>query len=141
MSQVPPPGGAPPMGYASPGPQQSQGLAIGALVCGIISILSVCVWFLSIPLGIVAVILGIIGKGKAQRGEAGGQGLAKAGLILGAIGVVLSLILNIALIAGVSFLGSKAEQLQQEMEQKARELEQQQQVDQTETTPSPTTAP
>jgi hypothetical protein len=129
------------MGYASPaGPQQSQGLAIGALVCGIISIVSVCVWFLSIPLGIVAVILGIVGKGKAQRGEAGGQGLAKAGLTLGAIGVVLSLVLHIAFIAGVSFLGSKAEQLQKEMEQKAKEMEQQQQVDHTESS-SPTTAP
>jgi hypothetical protein len=129
------------MGYASPaGPQQSQGLAIGALVCGIISIVSVCVWFLSIPLGIVAVILGIVGKGKAQRGEAGGQGLAKAGLILGAIGVVLSLVLHIAFIAGVSFLGTKAEQFQKEMEQKAKEMEQQQQVDHTESS-SPTTAP
>jgi len=140
MSQVPPPGGAPPMGYSSPGPQQSQGLAVGALVCGIISIVSVCVWFLSIPLGIVAVILGIIGKGKAQRGEAGGQGLAKAGLILGAIGVVLSIVLHIALIAGFSFLGSKAEQFQKEMEQKAKEMEQQQQVDHTESS-TPTTAP
>jgi hypothetical protein len=128
------------MGYQAPQPQQSQGLAIGALVCGIISIVTVCLWFLSIPLGIVAVILGIVGKGKAQRGEAGGQGLAKTGMILGVIGVALSLILHIALFAGVSFLGSHAEQWEKDLQQKAKEMEQQQQVDQTESS-SPTTAP
>jgi hypothetical protein len=128
------------MGYQAPQPQQSQGLAIGALVCGIISIVTVCLWFLAIPLGIVAVILGIVGKGKAQRGEAGGQGLAKTGMILGVIGVALSLILHIALFAGVSFLGSHAEQWEKDLQQKAKEMEQQQQVDQTESS-SPTTAP
>ncbi|HEV2295869.1 MAG TPA: hypothetical protein VGR35_18630 [Tepidisphaeraceae bacterium] len=58
MSQVPPPMGAPPVGYQTPGPNRPQGLAIGALVCGILSLVLVCIWFLAVPLGIVAIILG-----------------------------------------------------------------------------------
>ena len=139
MSQIPPPGGAPPMGYQTPAPQQSQGLAIGSLVCGIVSIVLFCVWFVSIPVGIVAIILGVIAKGKIARGEAGGQGLAKTGTILGIVGTLLAILWIVLLFAGVSLFGSKMEEMQKEMEQKARELEQQsQQVD---TAPEPTTAP
>ena len=141
MSQFPPPAGAPPMGYQTPGANKPQRLAIGALICGILSLVLFCFWFVSIPLGIVAVILGIIGKGKAQRGEAGGEGLAKTGMILGIVGLVLSAILTIAAFAGMSFLGSKAEQMQKELERKAQEMEQQQQQHGGTSTPAPTTSP
>ena len=136
MSQVPPPMGTPPVGYSSPGASKPQGLAIGALVCGILSLVFFCFNILSIPLGIVAIILGVVAGGKARRGEAGGEGLAKTGMILGIAGVALSILLTILAWAGMSFLGSKAEQFQKDMEQKARELEQQQQVDDTTATPT-----
>ena len=131
MSQIPPPPGQvpPSMSYQSPPPgaQANQGLAIGSLICGIgslvLSIFSFCLWFLSFPLGVVAVVLGFIAKGKAARGEAGGAGLAKAGLITGAIGILLSVIIPLALYAGLSTAGKK---LQEEAERQQR-LQQQEQ--------------
>jgi hypothetical protein len=135
MSQIPPPGGAAPMGYQTPPPQKPQGLAIGALVCGIISLLSFCFWPLAVPLGIVAIVLGVIGRGKAARGEAGGEGLAKTGMFLGIAGVALSIIITIAAYAGLSILGDK---IQEEADRMEREAQQQEQVDGTAT---PTTEP
>jgi len=43
------------MGYQTPPPGKSQGLAIGALVCGILSIVLFCFNIVSIPLGIAAI--------------------------------------------------------------------------------------
>ena len=122
MSQVPPPMGTPPIGYSSSSPAKSQGLAIGALICGILSLvtaLAVCLWFLSIPLGVVAIILGVMAGGKAKRGEAGGAGLAKTGMILGIVGIVLSIVI----FAGCRVAGTK---LQQEIERQQKILEEQQ---------------
>ena len=126
MSQVPPPMGAPPVGYQTPGPAKSQGLAIGALVCGILSLVFFCFNILSIPLGIVAIILGVVAGGKARRGEAGGEGLAKTGMILGIAGIALSLLITVLAMAGMSFLGSKAEELQKKAEQEIQRIEQEQ---------------
>jgi hypothetical protein len=139
MSQVPPPTGMPPVGYSTPGANKPQGLAIGALVCGILSIVLFCFWFISIPLGIVAIILGIIGRGKAQRGEAGGEGLAKTGMILGVAGLALSLLITVLAFAGMSFLGSKAEELQRKAQQEVERMEREQQ--QSGGTATPTTEP
>ena len=129
---------APAGGYGAYGGQPSSprnGLGIASLVLGILAVLG---FFFVVPalLGIVAIILGVVAGGKARRGEAGGEGLAKTGMILGIAGVALSILLPILPWAGMSFLGSKAEQFQKDMEQKAREMEQQQQVDDTSATPT-----
>ena len=126
MSQVPPPMGTPPAGYSSPGASKPQGLAIGALVCGILSLVFFCFNILSIPLGIVAIILGVVAGGKARRGEAGGEGLAKTGMILGIAGIALSLLITVLAMAGMSFLGSKAEELQKKAEQEIQRIEREQ---------------
>jgi len=118
MSQMPPPGPMPtgPVAYQSPPPgaQASQGLAIGSLVCGILSIVTFCGWYLSIPLGVVAIVLGQIAKGKIARGEAGGAGPAKAGVICGAIGVVLSVLITILAVVGVTMFGNKMKELERQ---------------------------
>jgi hypothetical protein len=129
------------MGYQTPGASKPQGLAIGALVCGILSLVLFCMWFVSIPLGIVAIILGVIGKGKAARGEAGGEGLAKTGMILGIVGSVLAILWLILVFAGVSFLGSKAEELQRKAQQEVERMEKEQKQREAETAPAPTTSP
>ena len=126
MSQMPPPG-VPPTGPVSyqtppPGAQASQGMAIGSLVCGIGSIVLFCIWIVSIPLGIVAIVLGQIAKGKIARGEAGGATLAKTGVILGAIGIALSVLIQILAIVGITVLGNKAK----EFEERERLRQQQQ---------------
>lgn len=134
MSQMPP-GPTPPgpMSYQSPPPSGaplSQGMAIGSLVCGIASIVLFCVWWLSIPLGIVAVVLAVMVKGKIARGEASGAGLAKAGMICGIIGAVLSILITVLAIVGFTMFGDK---VKQEMERQQR-MQQQQQSPTTTTT-------
>src|SRR5260221_8430669 len=69
---------------------QSQGLAIGALVCGILSLLC-CNWFI---VGIAALVLGFIAKSKAANDPAnyGGAGLALGGIICGGISLLLGVL-------------------------------------------------
>ncbi len=78
----------PGMGYAG---QRTDGLAIAALVIGIVSI--VCsVACLGIILGPTAAIMGFISRQRIQTsgGQVGGGTLALVGLILGIVGFVAS---------------------------------------------------
>ncbi|OKK06811.1 hypothetical protein AMK26_12645 [Streptomyces sp. CB03234] len=79
-------------GYVQPGWQQvpSNGMGIAALVLGIVSVVVFCLYGLGIILGILALVFGIIGRKKAQRGEATNNGMAITGIILGAVGIVAS---------------------------------------------------
>ena len=100
-------GGAPSYGSAPAAGSGSNPMAIVALVLGILSILTACFWFVAGPLGIAAIVLGFIGRGKAKRGEARQGGLAMAGLVTGAIGLILTIVLTVA---GISLL-NQVEQL------------------------------
>ncbi|WP_409489270.1 DUF4190 domain-containing protein [Amycolatopsis sp. cmx-11-12] len=75
-------------GYGPPQPPQEQGLAIAALVVSIASLV-VCSGLPSL----IGVILGHIAHSKAKRGEAGGQGMALAAIIIGYIGVAIIVVL------------------------------------------------
>ncbi|MFE7587067.1 DUF4190 domain-containing protein [Streptomyces gardneri] len=80
------------VGYGSqpPGWQQpSNGMGIASMVLGIIAAVGFCLYGLNIILGILALIFGIIGMKKAGRGEATNRGMALAGVILGAVGIVV----------------------------------------------------
>ena len=71
-----------------------------ALVVGIVAVvLAVLLIFFPIAfvLGILAVIFGAVGKRRATRGEASNRGHAVAGLICGAIALVLSIYLGVRL--------------------------------------------
>lgn len=73
-----------------PGQPVSQGLAIGSLVCGILSLIGCCVWPIAGPLALVAIVLGFVtlSKVKANPAAFGGKGMAKAGLITGFLGLL-----------------------------------------------------
>lgn len=94
----PPPGYPPypyPYPYGAPGvpvPPQApkNGLGVAALVIGIISILLSCTIFGGFIGGIVAVVLGIVGLRRVKRAEADNRGVAIAGVVLGALAVLLS---------------------------------------------------
>jgi hypothetical protein len=75
--------------------RRTSGLAIAALVCGIVQFAGV------FPAGIAAIILGHLALRAIRRTGEDGYGLAKAGLILGYIGLVLAVIG-----VGLAFLGS-----------------------------------
>lgn len=104
------PYGAQPIGqpYGQPGAQPGAGPKNGAgttaLVTGIIGALSAVFlgWVVvgiifGIPLGIAALIFGIIGRGKARRGEATNGGAAMTGLILGIVSLLASIGWTVAL--------------------------------------------
>jgi hypothetical protein len=88
---VPPPpaGYASGAAYASP---RTDGLAIGSLIAGILSL--VCFWplCLGILLGPAAAIMGFIARQRiaASGGTVGGGALALAGLIIGIVGFLAS---------------------------------------------------
>ncbi len=83
----PGPGGAP----GVPG-QQSNALGLTAMILGIAAIPLACCFYLGLPLGIVAAVLGFLGKNKADQGLATNRGQAIAGLICGIIGAALGLL-------------------------------------------------
>ncbi|MGW7255817.1 DUF4190 domain-containing protein [Streptomyces sp. NPDC054834] len=82
-------------GYGWPGmqPTQDNGMGTAALSLGILAAVCFCLWPLAIVLGVLAVIFGVIGRGKAGRGEATNGGQALAGIICGAAGIVLGLVM------------------------------------------------
>ncbi|MDN3025195.1 hypothetical protein [Streptomyces sp. S.PB5] len=86
--------GAAPQGYHGwPGvqPMPANGMGTAALVLGILSDLVFCLWPLAIILGVLGVIFGGIGRGKARNGAATNPGQALAGIICGAVGIALGI--------------------------------------------------
>ena len=100
MSSYPPP---PPPGYeqgghGTPPAAPRNGLGVAALVLGILGLVGAWVPIVGIGggvLGLVAVILGIVGRKRAARGQATNGGLALAGIITGALAVVLAVVVTI----------------------------------------------
>jgi hypothetical protein len=94
-------------GYPPPPPQPyseypaqpfapRNGMGIAALVVGLLSLFGVfCFGFGGFILGLIAIVLGFLGRGKVKRGEANNGGLASAGIALGVLGIIV----NIALLA------------------------------------------
>ncbi len=68
---------------------ESTGLAIGALVCGILSIVCCCLGWLALLLAIAGVAMGIVVLVKAM----GGRGMAIGGIVCGGIGLLLAIIM------------------------------------------------
>ncbi|MFD7433844.1 DUF4190 domain-containing protein [Streptomyces sp. NPDC059861] len=66
---------------ASPG-SRTNGLAIASLTCGIIGI-----FLFNVILGPIAIVLGAVGMRQAPA--KGGAGMAKAGIILGVLDLVI----------------------------------------------------
>ncbi|MEV5436522.1 DUF4190 domain-containing protein [Streptomyces sp. NPDC052682] len=65
---------------------RTNGLAIASLCCGIVGL-----FFLNIVLGPLAIVFGVVAR--RQAGVRSGAGMAKAGIILGIVDVVLWLVL------------------------------------------------
>ncbi|MDQ1700402.1 MAG: hypothetical protein QOG34_2265 [Frankiaceae bacterium] len=86
------PYGAPPGTY--PG-QMRNGLGTAALVLGIIGAVAGAVMVLfwaAFVLGVLAVVFGLIGRGRAKRGEASNKGASTWGFALGVVSLVLSVV-------------------------------------------------
>ncbi len=81
--------------------QEKKGLSITSMVLGIVSIVLCCVYYISIPSSILAIIFGAVGMKK------GGKGMAIAGIVCGIIGLALYILAIIgvaSVLTGISNL-------------------------------------
>jgi hypothetical protein len=106
-----------PAGGPPPAPRNGMGTA--ALVLGILALLT-CWWLpvVGAILGIIAIILGVAGRGRVRRLEATNKGAATTGLVLGIISLILNILLSVAIFLGLAtFLsfggGNSLQQFQQ----------------------------
>ena len=75
-----------------------NGMPIASLTTGALSLIAILLLKslpIAIVLAVVAVVLGIIGIRQVKKGIADRRGFALAGLILGAVGIILSVVLLI----------------------------------------------
>jgi hypothetical protein len=110
--QGPPPQGPPPQGPPPQGPPggyqaagypttkgRRNGMGTTALVLGVVALVLVLLLLFS-PLGaflgLLAVLFGILGLVRANRGEADNRGQAVAGLITGAIALIFGILFTIS---------------------------------------------
>ncbi len=88
--------------YQEPVQAKNNGMAIGSMICGIISLLlSCCFWYVALPVAIAGIVLGIL----VIKNKKGGKGMAIAGLVLSGITVIIAIL---ALIACVAFTGNES---------------------------------
>lgn len=71
--------------------KDKKGFCIASMVLGIVALVFFCVWYISIPCGILAVTFGILGVKSMNKG------MAIAGLVTGSIGLVISAFMIIIL--------------------------------------------
>jgi uncharacterized protein DUF4190 len=101
-SAYPPQPGPPPgQGYPSPAARgRRNGMGTTALVVGVVALVLV-VLLLFAPLGaflgLVAVVFGIVGIVRVNRGDADNRGQAVAGLITGAFALLVGVVLTISI--------------------------------------------
>ena len=98
--------------YAAPGQPPSQGLAIASLICGILGLIGCCVWFISLPTALAAIVTGhlAISRNRQDPQRFTGKGMARAGLITGYLGAIGSIIVAIF---SLQFRGLTEEQMQE----------------------------
>ncbi|HEV3495715.1 MAG TPA: DUF4190 domain-containing protein [Actinomycetes bacterium] len=93
-----PSGGYPPTGYPAARPRRN-GMGTTALVLGVVALTLVLLLLFS-PLGaflgLLAVLFGILGLMRANRGEADNRGQAVAGLVTGGIALLVGIFLTIS---------------------------------------------
>jgi hypothetical protein len=119
--EAPPPGPPPP---AAPRQQTSNGLAIAALITGILAAFVAFIplfgMIVAVPGGIAAIVLGIFARNRAQ--EVGGAGLAMTGIITGAVAIIISLVLAL-------FVGAIFSQVDADLRETVDNLEQLDRID------------
>jgi hypothetical protein len=88
----PPPPPQPYSGYAPPPVAPKNGLGIAALVVAIIGLVFCWTVVGGVILGVSAVIIGFVARGRVKRGQATNGGVAIAGIVLGFLAIIVSLV-------------------------------------------------
>lgn len=105
--------GPPYVPYARP--TGTNGLAVAALVLGILALCLFCVWYVSLPSAVLAIALGAAAKQPHRLAAFGGRGMANAGIACGvtALGVfVLAIVGCMTCLAGLGIMGAQLEEFE-----------------------------
>lgn len=90
-----------------PAPRGTEPVAVAALVAGVLGFV--------VPLvGLLAIVLGGIGVDRTRRRGTGGRGMARTGIVLGSIQVVLTALL---VVAGLLFWNAYGDDIERGLEQ------------------------
>lgn len=90
------PGGYPAQPYGAPVASQTNGLAIAALICGVLSLTCFP------PLGLVGIGLGVAALSRAKKMNGSGRGLAIGGIATGVLGTIATVVIVILLIVAAN---------------------------------------
>ncbi|MDO5750141.1 MAG: DUF4190 domain-containing protein [Rothia sp. (in: high G+C Gram-positive bacteria)] len=85
-------------------PSLSKGLAIAALVVGIIAFLTGLVPFLGGVLALVGLILGIVALVKVKKGTAAGKGMGITAIVLSSLALITNIIVIVLLFLGLAMV-------------------------------------
>lgn len=77
-----------------------KGLAIASMVLGIIAVIFGCRWYLGLTAGIIGIVLGIM-----HNRRNGSCGMSIAGVVCGAIGVIIAILMLVLKFLGYVVLG------------------------------------
>ncbi len=78
-------------------PHHGSGMAVASLVLGIVSLVLCWIWVVGIPVGILAIVFGVLSKKQPAN-----KGMAMAGLVTGIIGVVLAIVIIVIALTTVN---------------------------------------
>ena len=86
-----------------------SGLAIASLVCGIIALVTsfvaaCCYWVIPVPLAIVGIITGVMGKNSEKKS------LAIAGIVCSVVAFLISMIWLVLFLIGLAAGGNQPQQ-------------------------------
>lgn len=84
---------------------RSNGLAIGALVVGILAVPTALFVFGGV-LGLVAIILGFLGLKKSKELANAGRGMSISGIVMGVLSILLAIAVATVGVAALNFLES-----------------------------------
>jgi len=92
-----------PYGPQMADPNKQNGLAIGAMVTGIASIiLGCCCWPVGLLAGVAGGVMGFVARKQIEERGGQGNGMALAGIITGGVGVLLGILGLILAVTGVN---------------------------------------
>lgn len=97
--------------YSSPYPavKPTNGLAIAAMIVSIVGLAAICTYGVgSILISPVGAILGHVARRQIRERDEQGAGMAKAGIIMGWVGLALGLLVVAAFIVFVWFMAASA---------------------------------
>ncbi|WP_294640948.1 DUF4190 domain-containing protein [Rothia mucilaginosa] len=96
-------------GYPGYQPKPGSGLAIASLICGILGVLTGIFIFSGLSLGLAGIVLGIVALVKVKNGTASGKGMAIGGIVTGALGMIVAVVVLILGMIGIGMLSECAE--------------------------------